>query len=82
MLILARKKDESIMVGENIEITVIEIQGDQVKIGIAAPKHVAIHRKEIFLEIKEENMKAVNIPKISLNALKLQMDDKKEKKGE
>ena len=82
MLILARKKDESIMIGENIEITIVDIQGDQIKIGIAAPKNVAIHRKEVFLEIKEENIKAVNIPKITLDALKIKAEDKKEKKGE
>lgn len=82
MLILARKKDESIMIGENIEITVVDIQGDQIKIGITAPKNVAIHRKEVFLEIKEENMKAANIPKISLDALKVKINDKKEKKDE
>ena len=82
MLILARKKDESIMIGENIEITIVDIQGDQIKIGIAAPKNVAIHRKEVFLEIKEENIKAVNIPKITLDALKIKVEDKKEKKGE
>ncbi len=61
MLILTRKKDESIMVGSDIEITVIEVQGENVKLGISAPKKVPIHRKEVFTEIKEENMKASNI---------------------
>lgn len=58
MLILSRKKDQSIMIGDNIELTIIEVQGDQVRIGISAPKNVSIHRKEIFLEIQEENKKA------------------------
>lgn len=79
MLILARKKDESIMIGDNIEITIIDIQGDQVKIGVAAPKNVDIHRKEIFLEIKAENLKAANIPNISLNMLNIKAQEKKEK---
>ena len=79
MLILARKKDESIMIGDDIEITVVDIQGDQIKIGISAPKNVAIHRKEVFLEIKEENLRAVNIPNISFSLLKQKVEEKKEK---
>ncbi|HHV96235.1 MAG TPA: carbon storage regulator CsrA [Clostridiaceae bacterium] len=58
MLVLSRKKDQSIVIGDNIEITIIDIQGDQVRIGINAPKNVAIHRKEVFLEIQEENKRA------------------------
>lgn len=58
MLVLSRKKDQSIVIGDNIEITIIDIQGDQVRIGINAPKNVAIHRKEVYLEIQEENKKA------------------------
>ena len=58
MLALSRKKDESIMLGNDIEITVLEIRGDQVKIGVKAPKNVAIFRKEIYDQIQEENKKA------------------------
>jgi len=47
MLVLTRKKGQSIMVGEDIEITIVDIQGDQVRLGIEAPKTVAIHRKEV-----------------------------------
>ena len=57
MLVLTRKRNESIVVGDNIEITVVDIQGDQVRIGINAPKSVSIHRKEIYLEIQAENKK-------------------------
>lgn len=58
MLILSRKKDESIIVGNDIEIIVIGIEDDKVKLGINAPKNIDIHRKEIYLQIQEENQKA------------------------
>lgn len=58
MLILSRKKGESIQIGDDIEITIAAIQGDQVKIGINAPKHIEIHRKEVYLEIQKENANA------------------------
>jgi carbon storage regulator len=61
MLILSRKKDQSIMIGDNIEVKIIDIQGDQVRLGINAPKNIAVHRKEIYCEIKEENKRAANI---------------------
>jgi len=68
MLVLTRKKDQSIIINDNIEITILEVQGDQVRIGINAPKNISIHRKEVFLQIAEENKKAseVNI-KLDLN---------------
>lgn len=59
MLVLTRKKGQSIVIGDNIEITLIDVQGDQVRIGIEAPRDVPVHRKEIFLEIQEENRKAI-----------------------
>jgi len=59
MLALSRKTNESIMLGNDIEISILEIKGDQVKIGIKAPKAVPIFRKEIYLQIQEENKKAV-----------------------
>ncbi len=55
MLALTRKKDESIMIGEDIEIVVLSVNRDQVKLGINAPKHVSIHRKEIYNIIQDEN---------------------------
>ncbi|QNU67112.1 carbon storage regulator CsrA [Ruminiclostridium herbifermentans] len=60
MLVLSRKKYQAIMLADNIEITIVEIQGEQVRIGINAPKNVSIYRKELFLEIQEENKKAAN----------------------
>ena len=58
MLALSRKVNESIMLGNDIEVTILEIKGDQVKVGIKAPKNVQIFRKEIYLQIEEENKKA------------------------
>lgn len=58
MLALARKINQSIMIGSDIEITFLEIKGDQVKIGINAPKSVPIYRKEIYMQIQDENKKA------------------------
>jgi len=69
MLVLTRKKDQSIIIGDNIEIAVIDIQGDQVRIGINAPKNVAIHRKEVYLEIQEENRKAAESKAVTSTAL-------------
>lgn len=60
MLVLTRKRDQSIVINENIEITVLDIQGDQVRIGIDAPREVSIHRKEVFVQISEENRKAAS----------------------
>ena len=58
MLVFSRKKDDAIMIGSEIEIKVISIGRDTVKIGIDAPRHITIHRKEIYLAIEEENRKA------------------------
>ncbi len=58
MLALTRKLNESIMIGNDIEISVLEIKGDQVKIGINAPKSVPIYRKEIYIQIQEANKEA------------------------
>ena len=60
MLALARKIKESIIINDNIEVTILEIKGDQVKIGIEAPKSVPIYRKEIYKQIQSANEEAVN----------------------
>ena len=61
MLALSRKKNEAIIINNNIEITVLEVKGDQVKIGIAAPKEVPIYRKEVYVQIQEANKAATDI---------------------
>lgn len=59
MLALSRKVNESLIIGNDIEVTILEIKGDQVKVGISAPKSVPIYRKEIYLQIQESNKEAV-----------------------
>ncbi|ATO49122.1 MULTISPECIES: carbon storage regulator CsrA [Brevibacillus] len=59
MLVLARKKDESIMIGDQIEIKVIAVEKDFVRIGISAPRDINVHRKEVYVAIQEENQLAV-----------------------
>lgn len=58
MLALSRKKDEAIVINDEIEVTVIEIKGDQVKLGISAPKSVPIYRKEVYAQIQSANKEA------------------------
>ena len=60
MLALTRKKGESLIIDNNIEFTILEIRGDQVKIGITAPKQVPIYRNEVYVQIENENKAAVN----------------------
>lgn len=58
MLALSRKKDEAVIINDDIEITIIEVKGDQVKIGISAPKSVPIYRKEVYMQIQNANKEA------------------------
>jgi carbon storage regulator len=66
MLILTRKLGESINIGDEIKVTVLECQGKQVRLGIVAPKDVQVHRKEIYDKIQEENKKAAAVSKHSV----------------
>ena len=67
MLALSRKKGEALVINNNIEVTVLEVKGDQVKIGISAPKEVPIYRKEVYLQIHDSNKEAMQA---DLEALK------------
>ncbi len=60
MLVLARKLNESIMIGDEIEIVVIDIKNDQIKLGIKAPRSIAVHRKEVYEDIQLENIAALS----------------------
>ena len=60
MLALSRKKTEALVINNNIAVTVLEIKGDQVKLGITAPKEVPVYRKEVYLQIQKENEEAMS----------------------
>ncbi len=70
MLALTRKSGESIVIGNDVEITILDVKGDQVKIGISAPKAVPVYRKEIYLQIQEANKEAVSSAEINLDVLR------------
>lgn len=57
MLVLSRQRDESIMIGDDIEVTIVDIKGERVRIGITAPPELPVHRKEVYEAIKKENKK-------------------------
>lgn len=59
MLALTRKKGEALVINNNVEITILEIRGDQIKIGVNAPKEVPVYRKEVYLQIQKENKASV-----------------------
>ena len=58
MLVLSRQKDESIMVGDDVEITIVDVRGDKVRLGITAPKQIPVHRKEVYEAIQREKQQA------------------------
>lgn len=61
MLALSRKKNEALVINNNVEITVLEIKGEQVKLGISAPREVPVYRKEVYVQIQEANKAAVDV---------------------
>ena len=61
MLVLSRQRDEIIMIGDDVEITVVDIRGDKVRLGISAPRAVQVHRKEVYDSIKRENAEASRV---------------------
>ncbi len=69
MLVLSRQRDETIMIGDDIEITVVDIRGDKVRLGITAPTSIAVHRKEVYEAIKAENEQASRIGDKDLDLL-------------
>ncbi|SDQ25254.1 carbon storage regulator, CsrA [Virgibacillus subterraneus] len=75
MLVLTRKQNESIQIGDDIEIKVLAIDGDQIKLGIDAPKSIDIHRKEVYLDIQNQNNEAVNVSQDILKLLESKNKD-------
>ena len=69
MLVLSRHKDETIMIGDDIELTVVDIRGDKVRLGIKAPSDIPVHRKEVYEAIRKENEGASTIDKTDLNEI-------------
>jgi carbon storage regulator len=61
MLVLSRQRDESIIIGDNVQITVVDIRGDKVRLGIVAPAEISVHRKEVYDAIQRENRKAAAV---------------------
>lgn len=68
MLVLSRQRDESIMIGDDIEVTVVDIRGDKVRLGITAPGRIAVHRKEVYEALKDENPDGEPIPSLAHDA--------------
>ena len=76
MLVLSRQKDESIMIGDNVEITIVDVRGDKVRLGITAPREIPVHRREVYEAIQREKQEAEK----SKSAEKSEDSDKKAKK--
>jgi carbon storage regulator len=58
MLVLSRQKDESIIIGDDVEVTIVDVRGDKGRLGITAPKHISVHRKEVYEAIQREKKAA------------------------
>lgn len=69
MLVLSRQRDETIMIGDDIEITIVDIRGDKVRLGICAPTRIAVHRKEVYDAIRSENERASRMNDADLASL-------------
>ncbi len=69
MLVLSRQRDETIMIGDDIEVTVVDIRGDKVRLGINAPKEISVHRKEVYDAIRRENRAAAQVKPEDLSGL-------------
>lgn len=61
MLVLSRQRDESIIIGDNIVVTIVDVRGDKVRLGIEAPREVSVHRREVYEAIQRENKQAAQI---------------------
>jgi carbon storage regulator len=81
MLVLSRTRDETIMIGDDIEITVVDIRGDKVRLGINAPAQIAVHRKEVYDAIQRENRLAAQVQREEIeNAVQNKPEDPAQRK--
>lgn len=80
MLVLSRQRDETIMIGDDVEITIVDIRGDKVRLGITAPRQIQVHRKEVYEAIKRENQRAANLSPDDVSDLVEQQKEKKVEK--
>src|SRR6266446_234834 len=69
MLVLSRQRDETIIIGDDIEVTVVDIRGDKVRLGINAPREISVHRKEVYDAIRRENREAAQVKPEDLSLL-------------
>ena len=69
MLVLSRQRDESIMIGDNVVVTVVDIRGDKVRLGIQAPHEIPVHRREVYEAIQKENLQAAQLERTDLDGL-------------
>jgi carbon storage regulator len=69
MLVLSRQRDESIMIGDNVVITVVDIRGDKVRLGIQAPHEIPVHRREVYEAIQKENLQAAQLDRTDVRGL-------------
>ncbi len=79
MLVLSRQRDETIMIGDEVEITVVDIRGDKVRLGINAPRTIQVHRKEVYEAIQRENTAAAMAPIDDLASLNHQLRHRKQR---
>jgi len=69
MLVLSRQRDESIIIGDNVVVTVVDIRGDKVRLGIQAPQEIPVHRREVYEAIQRENQQASQLQRQDLHGL-------------
>lgn len=79
MLVLARKVGQQIVIGEEIEITVLEVRGEQVRLGINAPRSIAVHRKELLTQVADANVEAAGTDRDSLSAAAEELEKRRKK---